>query len=228
MIYVTGDTHGDIDIKKFNTRNFPEQKNLTKNDFVIIAGDFGLVWDNSKREKYWLDWLENKPWTTLWIDGNHENFDLLYQYKEEDWKSGKIRKIRDSIYHLGRGSIFSIEGMNIFTFGGAKSIDRMDRKEGKSWWEQESPTKEEMDLALDNLEKHNMKVDYVITHTTSNRMMIEELYGKENELINNFFDFLETELTYKNWYFGHFHEDREMRDPRHILVYNKIRNVITS
>ena len=42
MIYVTGDTHANIDIAKLNTTKFPQQKELTKNDFVIICGDFGL------------------------------------------------------------------------------------------------------------------------------------------------------------------------------------------
>lgn len=42
MIYVTGDTHANIDIEKLNTTKFPQQKNLTKDDYLIICGDFGL------------------------------------------------------------------------------------------------------------------------------------------------------------------------------------------
>ena len=41
MIYVTGDTHANIDIEKLNTTKFPQQKNLTKDDYLIICGDFG-------------------------------------------------------------------------------------------------------------------------------------------------------------------------------------------
>ena len=44
-VYVTGDTHGDIDWSKLNTTHFPEQKDLTEDDLVIIAGDFGGLWD---------------------------------------------------------------------------------------------------------------------------------------------------------------------------------------
>lgn len=83
MIYVTGDLHGHIDISKLNTKNFPEQKYLTKKDYVIICGDFGLIWDNSKQELYWRKWLENKNFITLFCDGNHSNFDLLNQYPVE-------------------------------------------------------------------------------------------------------------------------------------------------
>ena len=52
MIYITGDCHGDF--KRFNKKNFPEQLEMTKDDFVIICGDFGGVWNKdceSKHEK---------------------------------------------------------------------------------------------------------------------------------------------------------------------------------
>ena len=46
MIYVTGDTHGDI--TRFKD---PQMKKLKKGDTLIICGDFGFIWDNSKKEK---------------------------------------------------------------------------------------------------------------------------------------------------------------------------------
>ena len=62
MIYVTGDTHADW-LTRLSFRAFPEGRELTKKDFVLVLGDFG-IWDNSRREKYNLDWLEDRPWTT--------------------------------------------------------------------------------------------------------------------------------------------------------------------
>ena len=109
MIYVTGDTHANIDIAKLNTTKFPQQKELTKNDFVIICGDFGLCWDGSHREMWWQDWLTAKNFTTLWIDGNHENFDMLYQFPLIDKFGGKVREIAPDIYHLDRGQVLTIE-----------------------------------------------------------------------------------------------------------------------
>ena len=124
MIYITGDCHADF--RRFNTDNFSEQNEMTKNDYVIICGDFGGVWDKdeeSSGEKWWMDWLESKPFTTLFVDGNHENFDRLYSYPVEKWRGGKIHRIRPSVIHLMRGQVFTIEGKKIFTFGGAKSHD---------------------------------------------------------------------------------------------------------
>ena len=38
-IYITGDTHQNIDIGKFTTKRFPIQKELDKSDIMIICGD---------------------------------------------------------------------------------------------------------------------------------------------------------------------------------------------
>ena len=67
MIYVAGDTHTPIDIRKLNTKNFPEQKKMTKDDYLIILGDAGFLWENimDKLELYWLNWMANKNFTTL-------------------------------------------------------------------------------------------------------------------------------------------------------------------
>jgi len=123
MIYVTGDTHGDI--RRLNSESFPEQKEMTKDDYVIILGDFGLVWEQeeSKEEKHWLDWLERKPFTTLFVDGNHENFARLNVYLEEEWHGGTVHRIRPSVIHLMRGYVYDIDGAKCFSFGGAPSHD---------------------------------------------------------------------------------------------------------
>ena len=85
------------------------------------------------------------PVTVLFVDGNHENFDLLNAYPVEMWKGGKVHNIKPDIIHLMRGQVFEIEGKTIFTFGGAASIDRDWRIEGESWRAQELPTYEELD-----------------------------------------------------------------------------------
>lgn len=55
------------------------------------------------------------------VDGNHENFDRLYEYPVEEWHGCKVHKIRSLVIHMMRGQVFEIEGQNIFTFGGPSS-----------------------------------------------------------------------------------------------------------
>ena len=127
MIFITGDCHGNF--SKLNKSNFPEQSQMTKDDFVIICGDFGIIWDTkvSKQELNWLDWFDKKSFTTLFVDGNHENFDRLNtEYEIVDFHGGKAHKINDSIYHLMRGEIFELQNQKFFAFGGAASHDIKD------------------------------------------------------------------------------------------------------
>ena len=148
-------------------------------------------------------------------------FTLLNKFPIQKWNGGKVHFINDSIIHLMRGQVFTIDGLKFFTMGGATSIDKHRRKEGVSWWKEEMPSRKEFDEAMDNLDRNNWKVDYVISHTTSMRIMQERSYIKENNVLNKFFDMLEKELEYKHWYFGHFHNSVGI-DDKHTMIYNEI------
>lgn len=61
---------------------------MTKDDYVIICGDFGGIWNyitESMYEQQWLNWLDSKSFTTLFADENHENFEKLYRYPVDEW-----------------------------------------------------------------------------------------------------------------------------------------------
>lgn len=224
MIYVTGDYHGGWDKAKFT--NF--DNSLPKEgDYLIICGDFGCVWYPEDNEYHYCDieeqnWFAAQPWTTLFVDGNHENFDILNTYPIEEWNGGKIHKINDKVIHLMRGQVFTIEGQKIFTMGGAESHDKEIRIEFVNWWRQEMPNKAEMDAALNELEKNSWKVDYVITHTQPSyitKKIVPPSTCNPNSLMT-FFDYIKDILDYKHWYSGHLHEDKTIGDIT--VLYNKI------
>lgn len=247
MIYITGDIHGTPN--RFTTSSFPEQKEMTKDDYVIICGDFGFVWHYSetREEKYWLDWLEEKPFTTLFIDGNHENFERLYSYPVEEWHGGKVHKIRPSVMHLMRGEVFDIDNKKIFAFGGASSHDISDgildgdspylrqeiqkmrdegkymyRIEGISWWKQELPSDEEMKNGITNLKKVDNQVDYIITHSPS--ASIIAMLGKglyDQDVLTRYLEDIKANTSYRKWFAGHMHVNRAIND-KDILLYEQI------
>ena len=117
MIYITGDTHGDIEI--FNERRLGH---LKKGDTLIVTGDFGFIWDNSKKEIKNLKKLEKKKFDILFVEGAHENFELLKGYEEVPLHGGTAKKIADNVYCLNRGELYSIEDKTIFALGGARWI----------------------------------------------------------------------------------------------------------
>lgn len=224
MVYVTGDAHIPTDIGKLTTARFPEQRQTTKSDFVIICGDFGGVWDGTRSDAYWLSWLNKKPWTTLFIDGNHENFDLLNKYPVVDLFGGKAHQITPSIFHLMRGEIFTIDGLKFFAMGGAVSHDRMYRTEGKSWWKEEMPTDDQYRNALSNIDMHNWKVDFVLTHCAPDSIQKEIADWYERDKLTNFLESIRGELTFRRWCFGHYHIDKEFPKGFYAL-YNRVMRV---
>ena len=241
MIYITSDTHGTIDWEKINTTNFPEQKYLTKDDYLIILGDFGGVWDGAAQDRYVLKTYDKRSFTTLFIDGNHENHDLLDKYPVEEWNGGKIHRISDSVIHLMRGQVFTINGITFFTMGGAESTDREYRKEGESWWPHELPSEKEYEEALCNLARYNFHVQVVLTHCAPegyigknmravyninlSRMMSEYVAGvvdRSGNRLTRFLDELITvhNLEFKRWFFGHYHRDVDWDN--FTLVFSKV------
>ena len=163
--FITGDTHGDF--RRFLPERFYEQETLTKEDFVTVCGDLGGVWYGDHRDDEGLDFLERRPFTTLFVAGNHENYDALRTYPLEDWHGGKIRRIRPSVLLLERGQVFNVGGKRIFAMGGASSHDVQDgilepddpqflqklqrlnargaafRIDHRSWWKEELPSPED-------------------------------------------------------------------------------------
>lgn len=243
MIYITGDTHSNF--SRFTEDKFPIQSEMTKKDYVIICGDFGGIWNyivESMYERQWLDWLDNKNFTTLFVDGNHENFERLYRYPVEEWHGGKVHKIRDSVIHLMRGEIYDINNKKFFTFGGARSHDIRDgilnldeyekiyeyRKRGAyfrirdySWWDLELPNEEEMQNGIKNLEKTNYKVDYIITHCcpTSTQTLLNPSYKKD--ILTDYLQEVSEKCEFKKWYFGHYHDYKQV-NPQFTLLYENI------
>lgn len=218
MIYITGDIHGDI--IRFSRSFMPYESLWTKDDYLIICGDFGFIFKNDEEEKTHLDALEKKPYTILWVDGNHENFEALYKYPIESWNGGAVHRIRKNIFHLMRGQVFTIEGKKFFTFGGAYSIDRYMRTKGISYWDEELPDSNAYEEATQNLLKHGKKVDYIISHTAP-REIIRKMgyYPDAHDMeLTGFLEWVMYEVEYKKWFFGHFHEDKIV-DEKHRALY---------
>ena len=221
MIYITGDTHIPVDIGKLSTKRFPQQKEMTKSDYVIICGDFGGVWDGSNEEKYWIKWLKSKNFTTLFVDGNHENFDMLYNLSTVEFCSGKAHKVDDGIYHLIRGEAYNIDGKKFFVFGGASSHDKEHRTEGKNWWKDEMPSEQEYSNAENNLKKNNYKFDYVITHSAPTSIQTEIAPTYEINELTEFLEKIKNSVVCEKWFFGHYHQDNSI-DDKYVAMFNSI------
>ncbi len=244
MVYVTGDTHGDF--SRLSPDIFTEQKDMGRDDYLIICGDFGGVWSGGGNDDLTLDELEQLPFTILFVSGNHENFEALAGYPVSEWHGGRVQHIRSNVLHLLRGQYFDIDGHSFFTMGGARSHDISDgilepdepdferkywlyrrtrslfRVNHISWWKEELPSEEEYAEARRNLDAHSWKMDYIITHCASDT--ITDIIGRgfyEHDHLTKFLEELYERADYRYWYFGHYHENLKI-GRRHILLYNMI------
>lgn len=267
MIYVTGDCHGEF--SKLSNRNFPECAQMTKDDFVIICGDFGAIWNwrgETPEERFWLNWLEERPFTTLFADGNHENYDRLSAYETVDFMGGRAGKINSSVYRLLRGEIYTLGSKSFFVMGGALSHDvedgvydradfrddrhfsefcrRMNRRKkryrvrNRNVWDMEMPSEAEYENAGRHLAEADYKVDYVITHCAPQRITDRlkvilpqrnpkvKINGKfdQNEL-TLYLDSLCDKLSFKRWFFGHFHDDYDI-DDKFSLMEKRVERIV--
>ena len=225
-VFITGDIHGSLDISKLNTKRFPEQKNLTKDDIVIIAGDFGFPWvvGEDREDAYWLNWLNRKPFTTVYIDGNHENFDAIKTYPETIFRGAACHQLRPSVYHVKRGEILSTPHHQILCMGGAISTDKIYRKNHISWWSEEEPSYEEWQHAFKNL-KH---ADIIISHDGPTSF-IDKLNINTPTSVNRSFEIMleniqVNDIPVKKWFIGHHHIDKEFKinDIDTYFIYNDI------
>ena len=248
QIWATGDCHGNF--RRFQKEYFPEQKDRTREDYVIILGDFGGIWSDSPHEREALDWLESLPFTTLWVDGNHENYDLLVEYPIREWQGGKVQFIRPHVIHLLRGQVFHLGGYSFFTMGGASSHDVQDgildpedpefyyklkhfRSTGAmfrvnhwSWWKEELPGKAEYAEARRNLKRAGYKADYILTHCAPSSI-VDVLSGGtySHDPLTDFLEEVKQKTDYRHWLFGHYHDNRAI-DEKHILLYEQLVQVV--
>ena len=231
MLYITGDIHGDL------MRFLPT---LTEQDYVLVCGDFGIPWGRmgaqngrllqgqpiSYKDGKKLKQLAKLKATFLFVDGNHENFDLLESFEEREWHGGRVHVIQENVLHLMRGEVFTLGSINFLAFGGARSVDKYWREPHLSWWEQETATEQDYQNAIKNLTRVHNKVDYVFSHTAPGHFLMP--YTNElgfNPLASPDFTMtilsqLYRRLEWKCWYFGHFHINKVDKKRRARWLYD--------
>ena len=256
-VFLTGDIHSNI--HRFSTDVFYEQKEFSGNkddNTIIVCGDFGIVWNatETKEEEWKLNWLEDKPFTTVFVCGNHDNHPRIAMYPVKEWNGGLVHEIRPHVLHLIRGEIYTIEGKRFFAFGGASSHDiqdgildpadfndydefrktwkkwdkeyRMFRVKGLTWWDTELPNQDEMTDGISNLEEYNWKVDYIITHSPPASIIALLGHGLyEQDKLTEYLEEIKQNTEYKRWFMGHMHINKAMND-KDILIYEQIVRII--
>ncbi len=217
MIYFTGDMHGDK--RRFGGWRL---RWLGGRDTLVVCGDFGFLWNGSPEEKEVLEWIGRRKYQVLFLEGTHDNLDLLEQYPVEEWNGGLTHPISGNLRHLIRGQIFNIEGKTLLALGGGESRDAAFRKAGENWWSQELPTLPEVEQWCRRLDAHDCRVDYVASHQAPTN--VDSCFtGKVCEVtaLTAFMDQLQQHCQFEKWFFGAYHQDRVV-PPKYHGLFEKV------
>ncbi len=117
-------------------------------DLVLQVGDYGW-WPRDPGGQKFIWKVESRlalrGLDLWWVDGNHEDFDRLEAHPvDEDGR----RKLSDHVWHLPRGFRWQWEESTWVAVGGAVSVDKKSRIEGKTWFAAEELTDEQADLII--------------------------------------------------------------------------------
>ena len=211
-IFLAGDTHGINDIGKLHYfNNHGDGRFLNKNDYVIILGDTAIAWSNEEYENKIRAEYDKFNWTTLFLDGNHVNHSKLINLPTFNFHNGKASRVTDNIIYLRRGEIYTFNNKKFLIIGGALSIDKANRTEGIDYWSTELLSYEEECHVIDNLKKHNYKVDYILTHTIPIDFVkiLNDIF-KIHDPVARFLQHIYNNTKFKKWFAGHFHVDKQM------------------
>lgn len=209
-VVVCGDIHGEFE--KLVAHCW-----LMRDTLIIVAGDCGFGFN---RTSFYISLYIRKLRRRLkmrnnyivFIRGNHDNPECFTGRKFQ-WKH--FRTVPDY-------SVITACGHNILCVGGAVSIDRDSRTEGKDWWMNEGPALRP-DLMAE-IASNGMRIDTVVTHTAPSfcECVTPPSYIKNAELLadlrheRDVMDGVLANLHHdghplKNWYYGHFHSSWNAR-----------------
>lgn len=216
---ITGDTHANLDWERFRTDYFPEQKDMTRDDIVIIAGDFGGVWhyrngdgSENRSDRKILDAYAKRRFTTIFVDGNHDNHEAIAEYPETEFLGARCHQIRPNLYHVMRGEVLHIGSHKIWCMGGAQSHDIEWRTPFESWWPEEVPSETEWTHAEETLKKE--RPDIIVTHEAPDSALgpigVSNLgLNPVSKQFDRILDIISDEqIPVKSWYFGHHHQEQ--------------------
>lgn len=225
-LFFTGDTHREYDYGKiflFNRRM--KEQGLTKDDILVVMGDWGGYWYGGKKDyKFIKEKWEALPFTTFVIFGNHENYDVIDERLPIDFGGSIALRISDSVYGAISGEVYNLNGKTCLCVNGANSHDvfyadgTRRRIEHESWWPQEEINDIAINRALNNIAIYK-EVDYVLTHTGGSR--IASALGFNPTPSDAQLDRVLENVKFDKHYCGHYHRDMNV-DINSRILYNDI------
>ncbi len=217
MIYLTGDKHGEFEEVEF----FCRERQTTRDDVLVVLGDAGINYFEDARATVLRQHLAQMPITFFCVHGNHEaRPEKTKGYVLKEAFGGQVYvhpKFPNQLFPVD-GAIYTIGTQKVLVIGGAYSVDKYFRLLNRwRWFADEQPSDEIKARTEAALEAAGWQVDAVFSHTCPQscipRLKLPPLGAGMETVDSSTEEWLETiaqRLTFKHWYAGHFHVDRDI------------------
>ncbi len=141
-VLLLGDTHGN---SAFTCRAVDTAR-ANGCPVVVQLGDFGFWAHTDDGVRFLADVARacDDDVTFLFVDGNHENHDLLNAVAARVGHPDAVT-VAPNVHWLRRGTRWTWHGVRFAALGGAASVDRPRRFPGTSWWDAEVLTPSDVD-----------------------------------------------------------------------------------
>ncbi len=226
MFYITGDTHGDFR----RVSAFCRERQLTREDCLIILGDAGFNYYGDFRDRLVKHEMAQLPITIFCIHGNHEMRPWhVDSYRKTSWHGGAVwvEAAYPNLLFAVDGEIYDLDGRQTAVIGGAYSVDKIRRLMNHwRWWEDEQPSPEIKAAVEAALEKRGWQVDVVLSHTVPLKYEPVEVFlpgidqSQVDKSTEEWLDTIEDRLQYRQWYAGHYHTEKQVE--RLTLLFTSI------
>ncbi len=242
-LYAVGDIHGSAENAKRIVE--PIASELTPDDVIVCLGDVGIAYGDHVHDDL-RRYFSDLPCRVLVMRGNHDTrywrdmqLGTLASGHAEmvDWSGSAFmrdRRYPNTLYVHDGGDLVTIDNHVCLFIPGAWSIDgRYRRKTGLPWEPEEQLTRSERDDLLRLAETHS--IEHIFSHTCPFDWMSLELYDRlipvevvpvsDATMEEWLEDVLDACESLEAWWFGHYHDDRDVACGLGHLLYQRARKV---
>lgn len=230
-IFVTGDRHG----KLASLKDLCDERQTTKDDLLIMLGDVGLNYYGDSSDTDRKKFMSKLPITFLCLHGNHENRPQNISTYERRWNE-KLNTYAwtepeyTNILFAENGDLI-INGRKFLIMDGAYSVDKDYRLAvGYHWWADEQMSDKDKEK-IRKIVRRDPNYDFVLSHTAPLHHEPTYLFmtgidqSKVDKTTETFLQEICDQISFKRWFYGHYHDDKDFGDGFHIL-YNNIIQII--
>lgn len=197
LVRIIGDIHGKIyDYRAYSLVTEIRARHIVEPEYSVQVGDFGIGFFSEFWHEREIEWQKEHP-QHRFIRGNHDDPALC----------------KTMPGYIADGTIEN----DVMFIGGAYSIDKDWRTPGVDWWPDEELSYEELDKMFDKYVEAKPRV--MITHDCPTQvayeMFISKGLGMEGVPViktrtAEAFQAMWEEHKPEEWYFGHWHNTRNM------------------